>query len=175
MKETEQETKVETQEEDQKDDKQEEQASAANLPKTQEELDALIEGRIKREHRKWSRQQAQQSQDTAPQPAAPQETPASDAYQKELMEAKAQIEAFKSGVRSDAVEDAVYLAVREVEKSGDEVDEDTIREALKNVLKRHPSWKNTEKQKTGIKVGADAEGSEGNSKKASVVSGKVIF
>lgn len=170
MKEMEQETKVETQEEDQKDDKQEEQASAANLPKTQEELDALIEGRIKREHRKWSRQQAQQSQDTAP-----QETPASDAYQKELMEAKAQIEAFKSGVRSDAVEDAVYLAVREVEKSGDEVDEDTIREALKNVLKRHPSWKNTEKQKTGIKVGADAEGSEGNSKKASVVSGKVIF
>ena len=87
MKEMEQETKVETQEEDQKDDKQEEQASAANLPKTQEELDALIEGRIKREHRKWSRQQAQQSQDTAPQPAAPQETPASDAYQKELMEA----------------------------------------------------------------------------------------
>ena len=61
MKEMEQETKVETQEEDQKDDKQEEQTSAANLPKTQEELDALIEGRIKREHRKWSRQQAQQS------------------------------------------------------------------------------------------------------------------
>ena len=60
MKEMEQETKVETQEEDQKDDKQEEQTSAANLPKTQEELDALIEGRIKREHRKWSRQQAQQ-------------------------------------------------------------------------------------------------------------------
>ena len=53
MKEMEQETKVETQEEDQKDDKQEEQTSAANLPKTQEELDALIEGRIKREHRKW--------------------------------------------------------------------------------------------------------------------------
>ena len=46
MKEMEQETKVETQEEDQKDDKQEEQTSAANLPKTQEELDALIEGRI---------------------------------------------------------------------------------------------------------------------------------
>ena len=68
MKEMEQETKVETQEEDQKDDKQEEQTSAANLPKTQEELDALIEGRIKREHRKWSRQQAQQSQDTAPPP-----------------------------------------------------------------------------------------------------------
>lgn len=43
MKEMEQETKVETQEEDQKDDKQEEQTSAANLPKTQEELDALIE------------------------------------------------------------------------------------------------------------------------------------
>ena len=175
MKEMEQETKVETQEEDQKDDKQEEQASAANLPKTQEELDALIEGRIKREHRKWSRQQAQQSQDTAPPPTVPQETPASDAYQKELMEAKAQIEAFKSGVRTDAVEDAVYLAVREVEKSGDEVDEDTIREALKTVLKRHPSWKNTEKQKTGIKVGADAEGSEGNSKKSSAISGKVIF
>ena len=110
MKEMEQETKVETQEEDQKDDKQ-------------EELDALIEGRIKREHRKWSRQQAQQSQDTAPPPTVPQETPASDAYQKELMEAKAQIEAFKNGVRSDAVEDAVYLAVREVEKSGDEVDD----------------------------------------------------
>ena len=98
MKEMEQETKVETQEEDQKDDKQEEQTSAANLPKTQEELDALIEGRIKREHRKWSRQQAQQSQDTAPPPTVPQETPASDAYQKELMEAKAQIEAFKNGL-----------------------------------------------------------------------------
>jgi hypothetical protein len=174
MKEMEQETNVQTQEEEQKDDKREEQDSASNLPKTQEELDALIEGRIKREHRKWNKQ-VQQPQDAPVQPTAPQEAPANDAYQKELMEAKAQIEAFKSGVRTDAVEDAVYLAVREVEKSGDEVDEDTIREALKAVLKRHPSWKNTEKQKTAIKVGADAEGSEGNPKKNPAISGKVIF
>lgn len=175
MKEMEQESTVQTQEEEQKNDNQEEQANTSHLPKTQEELDALIEGRIKRERRKWSRQQAQQTAETDMQPAVSQDAAQNDVFQKELMEARAQIEAFKSGVRADAVEDAVYLAVREAEKNGDEVDEDTIREALKTVLKRHPSWKNTDKQKTGIKVGADAEGSEGNIKKNSVISGKVIF
>ena len=44
------------------------------------------------------------------------------------------------------------LALHEVEKAGDEPDEDSIREALKTVLKRHPDWK---QEKTGgIKVGA---------------------
>jgi hypothetical protein len=68
--------------------------------------------------------------------------------------ARAQLEAFRSGVRSDVVEDAVYLALRTAEKDG-EVDEEDIKEALKSVLKRHPEWKSdSSKQGGGFKVGA---------------------
>ena len=55
------------------------------------------------------------------------------------------------------MEDAVLLAMHAVEKSGDELDEDAVAEALKEVLKRHPEWKKQDDQKNnsgGFRVGA---------------------
>ena len=150
------------------------ETNAAGLPQTQEELDALIEKRIKREHKKWDKQQ-QQTEEPAEPKQATEAAAQNIAIQKELTEARAQLEAVKSGVRPDVVEDAVYLAMREIERSGEEADADSIREALQLVLKRYPSWKNDEKQKSGIKVGADTEAAEKASGKSQLPTGKVIF
>ena len=48
--------------------------------------------------------------------------------------------------------------MHEVEKNGDDPDEDSVSEALKIVLKRHPEWKKEEDPKkqgnAGFRVGA---------------------
>ena len=47
----------------------------------------------------------------------------------------------------------------EVQKAGDDPDEESIRDALKAVLKRHPEWKQEHEQKQlgGIKIGAQQQ------------------
>lgn len=77
----------------------------------------------------------------------------------ELAQARAQIAAYKSGMRPDVVDDAVYLAMRDVKKSGEDVNEETIAKALKGVIKRHPEWKNSGKdaQQNGFRVGAEPQ------------------
>jgi len=132
-----------------------------NLPKTQEELDAIIEKRLERERRKFTRQlQKQQQKQKNTQDSAEEEegtplpNPELERLNKELLLARAQLEAFRNGIRPDVVEDAVYLALREAEKDG-EADEEDIKEALKSVLKRHPEWKSeNNKPGGGFKVGA---------------------
>ena len=62
---------------------------------------------------------------------------------------------------------------RNVEKAGGEPDSDSIREALKIVLKRHPDFKSKE-QKGGIKLGAPNEEKQPANEKA-LPHGKVIF
>lgn len=156
------------------------------LPKTQEELNALIEKRLARERKKMAKQSAAQP---AVDPAAPQTgtvTPETGAaqpaaigtenavMQRELLSARAQLEAMRSGVRADVAEDAVMLAIHEVEKDGDDPDEDTIREALKNVLKRHPDWKQESKKQGGIKVGAQ-QGEQNKGSGKSAYSGVTFF
>lgn len=132
------------------------QSDESGLPKTQQELDELIERRIARERKKFAKQGAAQQGEAN---GAVQETAqaAADAAMKslntELIAAKAQLEAYRSGVSAEAAEDAVLLALHQIEKDGDEPDEESIREALAAVLKRHPEWKKEEK-KGGIKVGA---------------------
>ncbi len=141
------------------------------LPKTQEELDALIEKRLKREQKKWAKQQttvpaqpptpapaaAPAAQAPAAQPAAP---PAVDntelqKTQHDLLEAHAELAAVKSGLNPAVAEDAVLLAVHEVEKTGDDLDDDSVADALKTVLKRHPEWKAAKDGTgTGFRVGA---------------------
>lgn len=131
------------------------------LPKTQEELDALIEKRLKREQKKWAKQQVAQpaakpaaqapatAVTSAGEPAAQPATPAVAApdntellkAQRGLVETRAQLTAIKSGVNPAAVEDAVLLAIHEVEKDGDDPDDENVADALKEVLKRHPEWK----------------------------------
>ncbi|WP_283608553.1 hypothetical protein [Faecalispora anaeroviscerum] len=147
-------------------------AADESLPKTQEELDALINSRLKREQKKWSKQQAAPpaAVPAVPDPAAPaasatqpQAPSAVDNTelqnaQKELVAARAQLAAIKSGIAPAAVEDAVLLAMHEVEKNGDDPDEDSVSEALKVILKRHPEWKKEEDPKkqgnAGFRVGA---------------------
>lgn len=134
-----------------------------NLPKTQEELDALINTRLKRAEKDWLKKQKQAQQPPATPPEAPHtegEPPAEDnsaALQREIVETRAQLAAYKEGVKPEAVEDAVLLAMHEVEKSGDDLDEDSVSEALKEVLKRHPEWKKQDDPKNssgGFRVGA---------------------
>lgn len=72
----------------------------------------------------------------------------------ELLITKAQLAAFKSGVRGDVVEDAVCLAMHDAKKNG-EVTEKTIADALSGVLDRHPEWKNAPESANNIRVGAD--------------------
>lgn len=158
------------------------QPTEDGLPKTQEELDALIEKRLARERRKMAKQQVTQQPEGQPGPQEPQQPAADktalDAANRELLIARAQLDAYREGVLPAAVEDAVLLAVMQAEKSG-EADEDGVRDALKEVLKRHPEWKPQKKepQKSGFRVGVDSAaggGKPGAGGKA-LPSGKVIF
>lgn len=92
---------------------------------------------------------AEADKPSAQPPAA--EPPAPDT---ELLEVKAQLAAYKSGVRGDVVEDAVCLAVHDAQKAGELTDK-TIAKALEGVLERHPEWKNTAENAAGFRVGAD--------------------
>ena len=177
-----------TQEEERNSNQPTEQQGGDNgLPKTQEELDALIEKRIARERKKFAKQQGtqqagavQQTEQNGGSVAAQQtaETSAQDALNRELLIAHAQVDAYREGVVPDAVEDAVMLAVMQAEKAG-EADAEGVRDALKEVLKRHPEWKPQQKkegQNGGFKVGVDTTGTEQNgSGKKPLHSGKVIF
>lgn len=131
--------------------------AGANLPNTQEELDALINTRLKRAEKEWLKKQKQTQQPSATPPADPPAEDNSAALQREIVETRAQLAAYKEGVKTEAVEDAVLLAMHDVEKAGDELDEDAVAEALKEVLKRHPEWKKQDDPNNssgGFRVGA---------------------
>ena len=154
-------------------------AEKDGLPKTQEELNAMIEKRLKRERRKMEHQQTgavQGQQETQTAEQGLPETNALDAVNRELMIARAQLEAYKSGVMANAVEDAVYLAVMQAEKAG-ELDEEGVRDALKEVLKRRPEWraKKDETVKGVFKIGVDASEAGEKAKGKGLPKGKVIF
>lgn len=150
-------------------------AADDGLPKTQEELDALIEKRLKREQKKWAKQQATPpaAKPAAPATAEPSaatppvgQTPAAtppaadnsgelQKAQRDLVETRAELAAVKSGINPAMVEDAVLLAIHEVEKDGDDPDDENVADALKDVLKRHPEWKSDKgSTSTGFRVGA---------------------
>lgn len=74
--------------------------------------------------------------------------------QTQLLSAQAQLAAFKCGVRPDAVEDAVCLAINDAKKNG-EVTAESIADALSGVLNRHPDWKNYYEPSTNFRIGAD--------------------
>ena len=167
------------------------------LPKTQEELDALIEKRLKRERKKMEKEQQKNPPATIPQQDNPPATipqqdnppatipqqdnpppPADTAATQENLMLKAQLSAIKDGVNPQYVEDAVYLALRDAEKNG-EADEDGIKDALKEVLKRHPEWtakgKKEEEKGGGFKVGASRDNAGGKKDGKPSFSGTVIL
>lgn len=135
------------------------------LPKTQEELDKLLERRIAKEQKKWAKQaNIQEDTDntgTASDPG-PDNSAELAALRTELIEAKAQSAAAMLGCRADCIEDAVYLAVRNASKD-DEPDDEDIKTALEELLKKYPGWKNnSEKPAGGFKIGAESQGENRN-------------
>lgn len=77
-----------------------------------------------------------------------------DTSRLEMLEAenirlKAQIEAYKTGFRSETLEDAVLLAENIAKRDGME-----ISEALQAVAEKYPDWKNSG-DNSGFKVGAE--------------------
>lgn len=74
--------------------------------------------------------------------------------QAQLLSAQAQLAAFKCGVRPEAVEDAVCLAINDAKKQG-EVTAESIAEALSGVLNRHPDWKTYYEPSNDFRIGAD--------------------
>lgn len=74
--------------------------------------------------------------------------------QAQLLSAQAQLAAFKCGVRPEAVEDAVCLAINDAKKQG-EVTTESIAEALSGVLNRHPDWKTYYEPSNDFRIGAD--------------------
>lgn len=100
---------------------------------------------------------------TADEPAASTsgETPTEPAAENandELLLARAELAAIKSGMDIYVAEDAVILAMHALKKDGGVPDQDGLEKALKGVLKRHPEWDARKKQQdvpVGFKVGAD--------------------
>lgn len=142
------------------------EATPDGLPKTQEELNALIEKRLARERKKLAKQPAAEQPPTAGNPAT--EEPAAEqaalpspelgAMKRELLLSQAQLAAYRSGARPEMAEDAVLLALHDAEKDGEEVTEEAVRKALDGVLKRHPEWK---QEKEGEKTGGFQVGAPG--------------
>ncbi len=56
------------------------------------------------------------------------------------MMARAQIAAYRKGIRPDAVEDAVVLALHGLQQSGTEPTEESVDAALQQVIDRHKTW-----------------------------------
>lgn len=102
------------------------------------------------------------AENETPPPEAPAETRKGEAesipgqdLQMELLNTKVQLAAFKSGVRGEAVEDAVCLALHDAKKTG-EVSEKSVAQALKGVLNRHPEWKQESASAGNFRVGAES-------------------
>lgn len=86
-----------------------------------------------------------------------EEAPAVESTNDELLLARAELSAIKSGMSVSVAEDAVVLAMHDLKKDGAVPDQAGLEKALKGVLKRHPEWDAKKQQGTpaGFKVGAD--------------------
>jgi hypothetical protein len=150
------------------------EATGENLPKTQEELDALIEKRLARERKKINGEKPQTKPDETQKPEQTQEKAIENSLLQENLLLKIQIEAIGSGVKPAVAEDATYLAMREAQKAGN-LDAEGLKNALGEVLKRHPEWvKKGDDENTGFKIGA-SEGESGGKKKNTVPQGTIIL
>lgn len=76
--------------------------------------------------------------------------------ERELLDARCRLAAFAAGVAPELVGDAVTLAVQAAGAEG-EVTEESVAEAMEQVLQRHPGWKADRRRSGGFRLGADAE------------------
>lgn len=84
-----------------------------------------------------------------PSPENPPDTSRMETLEAENIRLKAQIEAYKTGFRSETLEDAVLLAENVAKRDGVE-----ISEALQAIAEKYPDWKNSG-DNGGFKVGAE--------------------
>lgn len=103
------------------------------------------------------------------------ESPEVTALKMQLTEANARVAAYKSGVKSDAVEDAVVLAMHAVKTAGGEVSEEAIHQAIVSVLERHPEWNTATTPTAPVKVGAEPPAEPPKTKTAAALHGKVVL
>ncbi len=87
--------------------------------------------------------------ETTDEPETPPDTSRLEILEAENIRLKAQIEAYKTGFRSETLEDAVLLAENIAKRDGME-----ISEALQAVAEKYPDWKNSG-DNSGFKVGAE--------------------
>lgn len=163
-----------------KDDPKPPNNDSKTVTMTQQELDKLISSRVSRALKQSignPNDDGQPGHNGNQPDGAPTTQPDNSelfAAQQELIQARAQLAALKSNVSPDAVEDAVILAMRDVEKSGNEPTDENVSEAIKNVLKRHPEWaKDDEKKHGGFKIGTNTGDNSGE--KTPLHSGTVIL
>lgn len=93
----------------------------------------------------------------------------------QLMESKARVAAYKSGVKPAAVEDAVVLAMHAVSTAGGELSEETIQQALTTVLERHPEWNAASTPTAPVKAGAEPPADPNTPKTNAILHGKVVL
>ncbi len=103
------------------------------------------------------------------------ESPEVTALKMQLTEANARVAAYKSGVKPDAVEDAVVLAMHAVKSTGAEVSEEAIHQAIVSVLERHPEWNTATTPTAPMKVGAEPPADPPKTKTAAALHGKVVL
>lgn len=95
------------------------------------------------------------------------------ALRHELQAANAKLAAYKAGVPSAAVDDAVVLALHDLQKSGTEITPEALDSAMTSVLQRHPDWLRAKNPPAPAKAGAPQKEQKPTDK--SLPSGTVIF
>lgn len=125
---------------------------------TQSEVDALINSIVSKE-----RARAEKTIESMPDKEEHAKLIAEvESLQNALMLSAAKNIASSIGIKSEATDDAVYLAMRAVEADGEERTEENITKAINNILKKYPDWGN--KQGGIHKFGIDEENREEDGK-----------
>lgn len=124
------------------------------LPKTQQELNVIIKERIARDRKQM---RAKLYPDFVPGSNHTAQIVIVDYVQnddldkarKELIVTKAELQAIKLNFRSCVIEDAVCLSLGYLQKSCQDINDGTILNALKRVLRKYPKWAENGKDKDG--------------------------
>lgn len=96
------------------------------------------------------------------------------ALRDELQAANAKLAAYRAGIPAEAVDDAVVLALHDLQAAGKEATGDSLREAIDAVIGRHPGWQQPQQPKAPAKAGAPAQDDTGTQTRT-MPTGTVIF
>ncbi|MBQ6675723.1 MAG: hypothetical protein IJM75_06275 [Ruminococcus sp.] len=145
---------------DEKDKEQEAQENQSDEQESSDEQEEKKEPEKKADKKKPAPEKKQPAKETdenqekeQPQEQADDSADEIARLKAELLSAKAQAEAARLGFKADVIEDAVFLAVRAAGKDK-EPDEESVKTALAEVLKKYPEWKTVNDKPAGFRIGA---------------------